>query len=811
MLISRQRHFLIILITVIGLLAAVSYATEIVTLTIEEESGVDRTNDPVTMGVPLPQGKVDDAAKLILQNESGKEIPCQVVEVTKWLDEKSVKWVHITWNQSIKANEKKQVKVVMLESSKKPAKTSLSAVEKNNTVTVQTGFVKFTVRGSKFNGIDAAWFDPTGKNIFGTNKMISGKGGGTRVKADDKEYLSTVDTEGKVVIEECGPRRIVIKATGRHMNGADKALDYTVRYYAYADSPIVRVQHVFICRQGKGAGSRINMQAQYLDLATELGGGNILIGTEKDPINTSGGASIVQTTSDSFEITSDDNALGSGKGKTSKTLTTGWVDLAKGNLGVAVGFRWFWQMNPKSMAVSKEGVISIGIYPEDAKNLPFEIYMGQSRTHYLTLFFHDDKTKPADINAVFAAAQNPLRAWAPPKYYCRDTHALGYGVENDPNLFPENWSKVEKWNGKIKSSIKQLLEKIDGNTYYGISRDSYGIYGFGDRYHYAWGKWKNSPSKRAEWKISWAGNYYDYPHGMLQQFLRTGDKTFLKYYWQNAIQIGDVHTLNWHPTKPQYIGACRYCPPRNHVGRDNGNPYFSIEYNHYKTQSVFANWYLTGDRRSLEHCKMLANNAYENHAADSGWASRGVGAQLAGLWNAYELWRDKKYFNRMKDMAYRAMKQISGGGYQKSKGFRGIGNEGICYYFWLSGDIEAIKALQKHVEELEGRATSNSSMSFCLALLYRATGDNNYADMAWRAIEKTGVTSRVHNGGLMYRNTHFALFLLSEASKNWSPVLGTKLPLNGFGPKEPKPLNMPIVSSPQKIKKPLMTPYEKTH
>lgn len=92
-------------IAVLVFTLALSFASadeKIVTLTVEEESGIDRVNEPMTMGVPLPEGKVADAALLALVDAAGKEIPCQVTEVTKWLDRKSVKWVHMTWNQSVK-------------------------------------------------------------------------------------------------------------------------------------------------------------------------------------------------------------------------------------------------------------------------------------------------------------------------------------------------------------------------------------------------------------------------------------------------------------------------------------------------------------------------------------------------------------------------------------------------------------------------------------------------------------------------------------------------------------------------------------
>jgi hypothetical protein len=164
------------------------------------------------------------------------------------------------------------------------------------------------------------------------------------------------------------------------------------------------------------------------------------------------------------------------------------------------------------------------------------------------------------------------------------------------------------------------------------------------------------------------------------------------------------------------------------VATDDGTPYTSNEYNHFKTQSVFAHWYLTGDRRSLDHCELLTNFAFVNRAADSGWAARGVGAQLGGLWNAYELWRDPKYLERMKGMAGRAMAQFARGRYEKGGTFMwGIANEGICYYYWVTGDPKALEVLKRGLEQCSAR-TRFANMSLGLAMVYRATGDERFRD-----------------------------------------------------------------------------------
>lgn len=756
----------------------------IVKLTVAEEAGYDRVREPVTMGVPLPEGMVNDVARLGLQDATGKALPCQATEVARWLDGKSVKWVHLTWEQSLKAGAGETVSLMLMDAPRPQAAGSLTAVEKDNTVTVQTGFVKFTVRGAGFDGMHAAWFDPTGGNRFIDANQVIGAGGGSTVMSSDpaamtvadmkfrltgesNAYRSTQDAQGKVAIEEQGARRVVVKATGRHLDANGKpALDYIVRFYAYADSPLVRVSHTFVCAQGAKPADMLFLNALNLGVPTSLAGGQVAFGTEKDPVAAKAGARLLQRDSGPYALTSGGAAIASGGGKSVKPLTVGWVDLRKGSLGLAAGIKWFWQMCPKALEVGADGVINLGLYPHDAPQ-PLEVYMGQSRTHYLTLFFHDGKADLKAVNAIFAAQNRPLYAWASPRYYCRDTHAFGYAVESDPALFGADAEKMTQHDAKLLDSLKQGITAIDLRRQ---TLDSYGVYAWGDLYHWQWDSQGKAPYDTQNWRYSFEGNYYDYPHVMFQGFVRTGEKLYLERFIPNAIQVGDVHTANYHP-RPELIGACRYCPPRNFVATDDGAPYISAEYNHFKSQCVYAYYYLTGDRRSLDHCLMQANNVLNNRDADRGWAARGVGAQLGGLWNAYELTRDAKYLARMKEMAGKAMAQFRNGRYSVGGDFMwGIANEGLCYYYWVTGDPAVIETFKEGYPKCRA-ATAHPNMALGLAMTYRVTGDESFRDMAWKAISREKAGPGPHGIGQTFRSTHFALFFLSDASKGWKPFV----------------------------------------
>jgi len=76
------------------------------------------------------------------------------------------------------------------------------------------------------------------------------------------------------------------------------------------------------------------------------------------------------------------------------------------------------------------------------------------------------------------------------------------------------------------------------------------------------------------------------------------------------------------------------------VATDDGAPYISNEFNHYKSQCVYAYWYLTGDRRSREHWRALANNALKQPRRRQRLAARGIGRAARRPLERYELTRD---------------------------------------------------------------------------------------------------------------------------------------------------------------------------
>jgi len=328
---------------------------------------------------------------------------------------------------------------------------------------------------------------------------------------------------------------------------------------------------------------------------------------------------------------------------------------------------------------------------------------------------------------------------------------------------------VANYDNVLRSYMDQHLARTDGATY----RDRWWIDGYGYR---PWGDavlWVRDDSPYP-WNVCWSGNYYDFAYACLLQFMRTGDFDFLDQFELHGMHEADVFTVNWHPVD-YLIGACRYCPPRNHIGMESRGPYVSREFNHHKAQSTFALWYLLGDERMCDVALLKLNNAYSNHQADNGWRQiRGPGAQLATLYMGYELTHDEKYLRRMAGMLERAQAQLGQGadsfGHARGKFMYGIGLEGTIYEYWLTGDrrtLEFVKVLADYLIKSKQVLNVTSNIAFALAYLYHETGDQNYKELALQVLEKVKVarSGEVKTFGMYFRSSPRALYYLAVPPK----------------------------------------------
>ncbi len=345
---------------------------DIVTLTMTERTGVERRAEWVTIGVPLPKGLVKSTDELYLR-QNGRTVPCEVLAVNKWWDNGTLRWVHLIFQSDCPANGK--ALVILTGASAAPSPKDLVTVTDNpDRFVVDTGAITFEVRKKGFNIIDVVKIQD--------EVIINSHNRGLYVLVEEDEYCAAFDQDVTVTLEEKGPLHVVLRATGSFKNSkGQRKFDFDCRLCAYAGSPEVRVVVTIINRQGKDA-DYIPLSALILELPLAIHSGDCLFGSENG--GTKRGSLSDKPEAYIYQVSSTEHVFGGavegrGPGKQTKPNTIGWGYLWGEDKGIGIGTRWFWQMHPKSIEFTRDGMARAGLYPARHDKL-LKIYTGVART-----------------------------------------------------------------------------------------------------------------------------------------------------------------------------------------------------------------------------------------------------------------------------------------------------------------------------------------------------------------------------------------------------------------------------------------------
>lgn len=746
---------------------------ELVTLTVEETAGAERSGVAVTSGLPLPQGACKDVSALALV-VGGKPVPAQFNPVMKWPDG-SLRWALASFVlEKAPAGGKVPVTLALAAGGGTASGAPLAA-DAGDRLVVDTGVLKFTVRKKNFNLIDEAWLDPSGAGNYGEAAQVikSHEGGGPEIKVGDKVYAASADADCKVEIEENGPVCCVLKATGAHKNGADKTFDYMVRIYAYAGRPSVRVVYAWINRQGKRPDcikpadiSLVLPTALAGKLGAQLGGDKAPHAFALEP-GQSGWSH--QTCKESCELGGAAGA-GGGGGLKEQVFTTGWGAIDDGKLGLAAGRRWFWQMHPAEveLAAAPEGGRIVLRFWTGRSGQTVDCYTGTARTHYVLLDFFKAEARAAAA-ASMLDLNRPLYALAPPAWYCQDTFALGKIASAEKSLYDEEtWKAVEHHDQQFAKQINWILAR---RTAHRGKHESYGYRYFGDFVHY--------PEMKPG--IKWDGNYYDFPHAAFQHFLRTGNRKYFDIFEDTYTQVQDIHMVHYDPN-PKMVGSSRYCPSNDQVVMEGKSVYVSDTFNHWKNQSLVDAYLMTGEKWAWEVAWLGFEHLLSYKGADGAYNQpRGPGVIMLSAAYGHMLTGDRKFLDRIQDVAAHGIKRVGGGGmFNGSDGASfqlGITMEGFMTGYLATGDEKLAETLRKHADAQLAKywqggkyggklahQSMNSAAAF--AFLYRKYGQAQYAEAARNLMASVKGFDKLKDTGLVYRSTAYACYWLSKLAEN---------------------------------------------
>jgi hypothetical protein len=712
-----------------------------VPLTVQETAGVARVAEPVTFGVPLPKGLLTDTAKLRLIGPEGKPVAADFRVVNRWWNDAatqvaSIQWVHCDFFASAPARGRTVYRLRSTDEEGPAPPAKLEVTPVGDDVSVSTGPLRFTVH-RKGPLLD-------GPGLRDTDFLL---------RSDERVYKLSTWAGSDLTVEEQTPFKVVLKRTGSHgwPNGKDRALDYVVRITAYAGRSHVRVAYSIINRQGERMSDFVRLDGLRLEARLEK------------PAPPS---RIEQLSAD--------------------PRRAGWFEAGE----IGFGLRWFWQLYPKAFEVRSDGRVRLELFPETAR--PQNIYKGVAKTHEMILSFGGENLS--------AHLDDPLYAVAPPKWYTRETGALGRLVESSAEAIqPQYWPLVERYDRWLAASRDAVLAKRDrGIQFEGRSLDEYGMLNFGDAVHRI-----VADNRKVDYGVHWETEYYDFPHALFLHFFRTGDLVSLRTAVEASAHLADID-ISHHDVEPALHGAPRTGPGLNHWTRySNGEFTASASWAFYKNESLFDRYLLTGDPWSRDVARLSADVGVTNNGLDIQSNTRSIGHGLFAMMKAYEVFGDKKYLDRAnwivdcvqnwQDGSVEKLRELKcgvrwdpkfKGGYSDQSWMYGIATEAVAQASWTFHRPEMPAYLRRAADWIfanpkewdpQRRMFLNAPVHSVmltpgLAYIAETSGEKEYWNVAIesfrRQTEAAQVTDRLKLFGQLFRNSQrFPWYLSVEAGR----------------------------------------------
>jgi len=224
----------------------------------KDVSGIDRTNEPLTIGIPLMDSdNIKDISQLGLSGVSMGQF-----RVLRRYDSGNIQWVLIDTQVSLPAN---GTTTIYLTTGSDNFGGEDLAKDNGDYITINTGKAQFKIRKKNFNFFDSVVVD-------GEEFITSNNQGSIVALSDGTYYKSINDPNSTAIIEENGPVRAVIKADGKLLDeNGDFLFGYTARLHFYKNKPYVKAV-VTIKNAYYDSPSVKSFQGIWIEIPTALNG-----------------------------------------------------------------------------------------------------------------------------------------------------------------------------------------------------------------------------------------------------------------------------------------------------------------------------------------------------------------------------------------------------------------------------------------------------------------------------------------------------------------------------------------------------------
>ena len=680
---------------------------EVVPLAAPETAGAARVDEIASQAVPFGMGRLRSADHIAVKTTDGEAIPPQVRPFAYWPDG-SIQSAVVTFPVDVEANGSRKYELHFgTEVDSEGVADPLTVEESEEYFRIDTGRLRVTISRSSGDILSAVSVD--GKNVA----IPEGQSWGLELETEDGQLLKSAGgTATSCLLAEQGPLRAIVVKTGKLADNSGEVIDYRYELHFTRGSADVRlfprfsntvhVDGVFIKQLSLELPWQTERSAVYY--ATSENGEPLCVESE-------GEVDLYQHAHDTLTIAGDgvaaDARLSRGPGR-----LTGWT-LLDGATPLRVGLRYAWQMYPKRIRIDNGLTIDLVPPPLSEADIPeaakkpaevkgrniggvgypqalgrpglFRLAVGESISHELWLSFGDDDRT---VEEQFTAGLNPVRACADPAYVA-NTRVFCAIHPTDPAIFPRYEKAVDK---AYDVFMKRRRD-----------RKQYGMENFGDDTF----EWGYGPVY-----TFWSNQEDDRTHGMLMQYVRSGDLRWWDLGEQAARHYRDVDLVAASPRQPADIGGPIHHNSRHFVSKGwvADHTRSVPDTGHSWSEGLVDYWLLTGDLLAGEAVVRMGDwyvGKVDAFRFGAGGQERGQGWALTGLSAIYRATGDPRYL----DAAQRVQNWINDWqdpvrgvisvpiseqpSYEGGTTFmHGIVGHGIARLYEATGDPQTLRSLQ---------------------------------------------------------------------------------------------------------------------
>ena len=568
------------------------------TIQFDKISMYDRKAEPVSLGIPFPQGALKNPTAFGIEN-LGTPVPVQTDITAHWPDG-SVKWMMAHFEADLPGNRAHEMAFAWDGSVANPTPAEKVLIsETAEGIEIDTGVLRVVCARKNFDLFRKV--NLNGKDIFGPGAFS-----GFSLSDADGNRFATSDI-AHIAVVESGPVRGLVELSGTHTGEKGSLFDFRILIEAWAGKPFLRVEYQFINREDAKSIdlSEIALRFQSAasgDVRCALAEGYYRTGVKQGP-----GEMVLNAESIIFQGVEHVMEVFYGDF---------WADWCDGEKGVCITPFQAHQNFPKGLKVHDRG-IDVGILP--AGESPIKMLQGVAKTHRMQFCFHGPELSLDDVVVQSLQFQYPDVGILPETWY-RDAHVW-------ENLFPEN---------KYLPVERRIIDMAD-NRNRGL-----GMMHWGDGPDHGY-----TQQGRGKGELVWTNNEYDFPHAMFLLFAKTGERRFRDTGLVAAQHWVDVDFCH-KSDDPLKMGG----QPIHTAGHVTGG----VTPSHEWTEGLLDYYHFTGRREAREKAISIADNMIRHLESPKfsqvgGFAARETGWAMRGLIGVYSETRDEKYLNACRKIA----------------------------------------------------------------------------------------------------------------------------------------------------------------